>query len=104
MSAAAAGNNKDASVGLLLGLQIRHKLTFSKRMAQSLLVLLEGPIRGIFVHICPVKAVTTVRRIPEIINIMSVLPKTTITSAYYWFLQLDATYVLAILFMRTNRE
>lgn len=77
MSAAAAGNNKDASVGLLLGLQIRHKLTFSKRMAQSLLVLLEGPIRGIFVHICSVKAVTTMRRIPEIINIMSILPETT---------------------------
>ena len=61
MGTPAARKAKDAYVSLLQGLQVRLKLPFCKRMAQSLLVLLKGPIRSVFVYISPMKTISTGR-------------------------------------------
>lgn len=68
VGAAAAREYEDAGVGGLEGLQIGRKLTFGQWMVQSVGVLLEGPIRGVFVDVSPMEADAAVRRIPEIID------------------------------------
>ena len=40
-------------------------------MVQSFGVLLEGSIRGIYIHISPVEPGAAVRRIPEVIDIVT---------------------------------
>ena len=68
VGAPAARENEHACVRLPQGLQIGRKLALGKRMAQSLLVLLKGPIRGVFVHVSPMEAGAAVRRIPKVVN------------------------------------
>ena len=38
---------------------------------QSLSILLKRPIRGVFIHVSPMEACAAVRRIPEVIDIVS---------------------------------
>ncbi len=49
MGAAATRKNKHAGIGPLQGIQIGLELTFGKRMVQTFGILLEVPIRGVFV-------------------------------------------------------
>jgi hypothetical protein len=75
VSAAATRENQDTSVRRFEGFQVCGELTFREWMVQSFGVFLKGPVRSILINIGPMETSTTVRRVPEIIDIVPFGPK-----------------------------
>lgn len=51
------------------------ELTLGKRMAQPFGILLKRPIRGVLVDVGPMEPLPAVRRIPEVIHLIPLLPQ-----------------------------
>ena len=71
MGAAAARKDEDTGIGPLESLQVRLELTLSQRMMQTLGVLAERPVESLLVDVSPTETIPAMRRIPEIINLMT---------------------------------
>lgn len=74
VGAPAARQNQHARIRTLQGLQIGRELPICLRMVQSIGILLEAPLQGIFVNIRPAEAIATMRRIAKVINLMFFCP------------------------------
>lgn len=72
MGAAAARKNQNAGIHPLQSLNVIGELLLRRRMRQALCVLRKRPIR---VDVRPVETMPTMRRIPEIIDLVAVLPQ-----------------------------
>jgi hypothetical protein len=72
---AATREYQDAGVGGFESIQVCGELTFREWMVQSFGVFFKGPVWSILVYISPMETGTTVRRVTEIINIVSFGPK-----------------------------
>ena len=70
---AAAGEDEDAGIGLLKGLQIGGELAFGEGVGQAIGILLERPVGGVFVYVGPVEAGAAVGRVAEVVDIVAFL-------------------------------
>lgn len=71
MGTAAAGEYQDAGVRPFQGLEVGRELALGLRVMQTLGVLLEGPVRGVFVHVGPTESFSAVRRVAEVIDFVA---------------------------------
>jgi hypothetical protein len=88
VSAAATRENQDAGVGRFEGIQVCSELTFGEWMVQSFGVFLKSPVRSILVYISPMETGTTVRRVTEIIDIVTFGPK---AGYHFWVIRVSPT-------------
>ena len=68
VGAAAGGEDEDAGVGPFQGFKIGLKLLLSQGVLETLCILVEGPVQGVFVDTCPFETVAAVRGIAEVID------------------------------------
>ena len=71
VGAAAAGEYKDTGVGPFQGLQIGRKLALGFRVVKTFGILLEGPVRSVFVDIGPAESISTVRWSAEVVDFVA---------------------------------
>ena len=68
VGAAAGGEDEDAGVGPFQGFKIGLKLLLSQGVLETLSILVESPVQGVFVDTCPFETVAAVRGIAEVID------------------------------------
>ena len=76
MCAPAARQYKDTGVSPIQSLKICSELAFCQRVAESLLIITERPVHGIFINVCPSESLSAMRRIAEVVYFMSRSDKT----------------------------
>ena len=71
VGAAAGGEDEDAGVGPFQGFKIGLKLLLSQGVLETLSILVESPVQGVFVDTCPFETVAAVWGIAEVIDTVS---------------------------------
>ena len=71
VSRSATRKHKNAGVGPFHSIEIALELLFRPRVFQSGGILLYGPILEVWIYIAPVETALAVRRIAEVIDLMS---------------------------------
>ena len=71
VGAAAAGEDEDAGVGPVQGVQVGGELAFGFGVVEAFAVFVEGPVGRVFVDVGPVEAGAAVGRVTEVVDFVS---------------------------------